>query len=551
MPYREQGKHKSVEAGRFAMVPRNDVPRSAFDYRAGHKTTFSGGWLNIIHCEEVLPGDSFKFNMTAFARLASPVVPIMDNLYMETFWFFVPNRLVWEHWQRFMGEQLDPTDTTQFLVPQVPVTTDATAPGSPADLFGITLNAVAGRTIEVNALPFRAFNLIFNEWFRDEDLVTPAVVNVDDGPDVITDYPVRSRGKRHDYITSARPWPQKPLNQLVFNMNPGQPLIPGQNMTLASNPFFGAGAPVSGLSVFEGNAATLGGSGPVVETGARTLDYPGYYNTGTDSFLMRAQPSGLAPDVRVLVNDIRTAVMVQGFMEKNARGGTRYAELVRSHFGVTSPDARLQRPEYLGGGRSNITINPVAQSVEGTGGRALGELAGTASTIHRSGFSQSFTEHGFIIGIANVRADLSYQHGTETMWFRRTVFDYYWPSTAHLGEQAVLKREIWSDGSATDLEVFGYQERWAEYKWRGSRISGGFRSNVVGPATSIDVWHLAQEFGAAPVLNETFITDVPPLARVLNETTFYAYQVMYDHLIDIRAVRCMPMFSVPGLGPRL
>lgn len=555
MPSHERGKHRSVDPTRFSMVPKNDIPRSAFDMKFGHKTTFAGGGLIPVYVEEVLPGDSFKVSMDAFARLANPIVPIMDNLYLESFFFFCPTRLVWTNWQRFMGEKLNPADSTVFITPLVVVDVANTGVGDLADYFGITLNAVAASDIEVLSFPFRAYNLIWNEWFRDEDIIDPAVVDVDDGPDVITDYEVRNRGKRHDYFTSARPWPQKPLNISTVSAIAAAPAnyVPGGNMTLTHrNVGWGIGAPVSGLGIQEGTDPVAGVA--ISYTGARVQTPDAMFNSATSPFLMRAHGTGIeTPDVRVMVNDIRTAIMVQGLMEKNSRGGTRYTELVRSHFGVTSPDARLQRPEYLGGGRSNININPVAQSVEGTGGRALGEMAGVASTIHRGGFSQSFTEHGYIIGLVSVRADLSYQHGIERFWFRRTQFDFYFPSLAHLGEQAIFRKELFANGTvAEDDLVFGYQERWAEYRWRPSRISGAFRSNVVAPATTLDVWHLSQDYGVvAPQLTEEFITDIPPLARVLNETAQYSQQILFDSFFNVRAVRAMPMFSVPGIGRTL
>lgn len=553
MPYREQGKHKSVDPTRFTMVPRNDVPRSSFDMRHGHKTTFAGGGLIPVYVEEVLPGDSFRVSMDAFARLANPIVPIMDNLYLESFFFFCPTRLVWEHFPNFMGDQDGPSDVTTYLTPTTTVTTALTAVGTLYDYFGITLNAIAGRDIEVVSFPFRAYNLIWNEWFRDEDVIEKAVVDKDDGPDTATDYEVRNRGKRHDYFTSARPWPQKPFRDDTISAIAGFPAYyqPGGNFGVG-NTLYGLGAPVVGIGVNSGAAATVG-TANISNTGSRVVASTPYWDTVNDPFFMSSNEAGTAPDVRVLVNDIRTAVMIQGMMEKNARGGTRYAELVRSHFGVVSPDARLQRPEYLGGGRSNVHINPVAQSVEGTGGRALGEMSGVASTIHHGGFSQSFTEHGYIIGLVSVRADLTYQHGIERMWFRRTQFDFYWPSLAHLGEQAIFRKELFANGTpAEDDLVFGYQERWAEYRWRPSRISGAFRSNVVAPDLTLDVWHLSQDYAlTAPELTEEFITDIPPLARVLNETTQYAQQILFDSFFNVRAVRALPMFSVPGIGRTL
>lgn len=543
MPGGKEGsyKHRSVDASRFAMVPRSDVPRSAFDVSHTHKTTFNAGFLVPVYVEEVLPGDSIKLRVTAFARLSTPIVPVMDNIIMEWFFFFVPNRLVWLNWQRFMGEKLTPAETTSFLVPQVSVV--ATDPGSMADYFGITMNGTAESEILVNALPFRAYNLIYNEWFIDQDLDTPVTVETDDGPDTDTLYTVQFRRKRHDYFTSARPWPQKPINTL--QLTSGDPFTPGGNMLLPQ-----AGAPVTGFGTNVTDTAPQGAGLGVMNTGGRVLTFPFY-----EQDVFTRVTSTNIPDVRVLVNDIRTANMVQLIMEKNARAGTRYTELVFEHFRVRSPDARLQRPEYLGGGRANVTVNPVAQtSASGATGTttSLGELAGVGSVVGTGiGFSQSFTEHGYIIGLCTVRADMSYQNGTNRMWFRRTQFDFYWPGLAHLGEQAILSREIYSLGdfdTAGDESVFGYQERYSEYKYKPNRISGWFRSTT---ATPLDMWHVAQNFATRPVLNTTFIREDPPIDRVLQVATNHGEQFLMDSMFDIRMVRAMPMFSIPGLGPRL
>jgi len=552
------GKQKSVNASRFAMVPRNDVPRSAFDVSHGHKTTFDAGYLIPVYVDEVLPGDSLRLKMTAFARLATPIVPVMDNIIMESFFFFVPNRLLWSNWERFMGEQLSPSDTTAFLLPQAVFAGTDLLVGTPGDYMGITLNnPLSANTISVNALPFRAYELIWTEWFRDQDLQNPipaAGPNVSDGPDTGSAYAILRRGKRHDYFTTARPWPQKPMssnggafsNMATFPAN----YEPGRNQSFGQiTNRFGAGAPVSGLGIVSGQAATVG-SVNIMQSGSRSTAYSPHWRNDEDIFLMASNLAGTAPDVRVLVNDIRTAVMVQGLMERNARGGTRYTELVRSHFGVLSPDQRLQRPEYLGGGRASITVNPVAQTVEDGGDRVLGELAGIGTVIaNNHGFSASFTEHGVVLGLVSVRADMTYQNGINRMWFRRTQYDFYWPGLAHLGEQAIFSKEIYADGViANDETVFGYQERWSEYKYKPSRVSGAFRSTMTTP---LDMWHLAQNFSPRPVLNAGFIVENPPMDRVLQVATTFGEQFLFDSIFDARWVRCMPMYSLPGLGPRL
>jgi len=539
---------RSVQPSRFAMVPRNDVPRSAFDLSHTHKTTFDAGELIPVLVHEVLPGDSMRVSMTAFCRLATPLVPIMDNLHLESFFFFVPNRLVWDNWARFMGEQASPSDTTTFLVPQVPIpnTVPLSGTGYLYDYFGI-LHAVpgTGTAINVNALPFRMYNLIWNEFFRDEDLDTPVPVPTGDGPDdlVADDYAPHSRRKRHDYFTSARPWPEKPGAGMPWS-NIG-PYIPGQVYSGGQ-----LGAPVSGIGVWNPSMQT--GGIAVATTGNRPNNFPNYYDSTQDTLILKAQSAGEFPDIRVLINDIRTANMMQLLAERNARGGTRYTEILRSHFGVISPDARLQRPEYLGGGHSMVHINPVTQtSFEGgTRETVLGEQAAVGTAVaDRHGFSQSFTEHGFVFGIVNVRADLSYQSGIERMWFRRGRYDFYWPALAHLGEQAIFTQEIYAAGAATDDDVFGYQERWAEYRNKPNRISAGFRSSN---PQSLDFWHLSQDFGASvPVLNSAFVTENPPIDRVAQVDILEGFAFLFDSVFDIRMVRPLPMFSVPGMGPRL
>jgi len=535
-------KQRSVDASRYAMVPRAEVPRSAFDISHAYKTTFDAGLLIPVLVQEILPGDSMRVQMTAFARLSTAIVPIMDNLHLESFFFFVPNRLTWTNWERFMGEQLTITDSTDFLVPQVSIAgTDLTI-GSIFDYMGLTLNGQAGPLL-VNALPFRAYNLIWNDWFRDQDLQDPIVTPLTEGPDAASSYALLRRGKRHDYFTTCRPWPEKP--SAVTDSGGFNPLVPGGRFTL---PPGAVGAPVTGI----GSTAGTAGSVAVRETGGRQRTYDHRF-TSSNTTVLATGLDGF-PNVRVLINDIRTANQIQRLMERNARSGTRYAEIIRDLWGVTSPDARLQRPEYLGGGRTQVTVNPVAQtSATGQTGSTtvLGELAGVGTAVMSGhSFSSSFTEHGFVIGMVQVRADLTYQQGIERMWNRRTRYDHYVPQLAHLGEQAVLRREIFSVGSAADLTVFGYQGRWDEYRNKPNRVTGHFSS--LSPDT-LDVWHLAQQFESAPLLNAAFVEDRPPVDRVLalDSAEFPNQQFLLDAIFDMRMVRCMPMFSIPGLGERL
>ena len=451
-----------------------------------------------------------------------------------------------------MGARNSPTDTTEFGVPYVDLTDVVMNPGDLPDYFGITVNNHATNSIRVNTLPFRAYNMIWNEWFRDQNLDAPITVSTGDGPDGVVYIPNRVR-KRHDYFTSALPWPEKPINTAQTGT-----LDSGGTYNTYNGPYFAAfggvsgrvGAPVSGLGVAAG-ASGAGAHAGVKQTGRSSMAWAdGHFTTASTPFLMETDLFN-NPQVRVLIRDLQMAEAINQLMQRNARGGSRYGEIVRAHFGVISPDQRLQRPEYLGGGRSWITVNPVAQTAPtGIAGTTtvLGELAGVGSGMAQDhGFSSSFVEHGYILGLVCVRANQTYQQGVERMWFRKTTFDFYWPSLAHLGEQAILSREIYADGSAGDLNVFGYQERWAEYKYRASRTSGFFRSTNPTP---LDMWHLGQEFGSRPVLNSTFLEEVPPMSRVLQVSTNRGEEFLCDAMFDVRMVRPMPMYSIPGVGTR-
>lgn len=548
------GRMPSVQANRFTMPPRQDVQRSAFSYAHQHKTTFNGGFMIPIYWEEVLPGDSFNVRMAAFARLSAPIVPVMDNLWFETAFFFVPHRLVWDNFKRFMGEKDSPTDTTEFVVPIVNVAPANTTPGTTFDYMGITFNAPSGASVGVSALPFRAINLVWNEFYRDPDLQVKLVVNKGDGPDTATDYiACPNIAKRHDYFTSARPWPERPLKTgLTGSLDGTLNSRPGQTYSWPVGQQ--SGAPVTGIGYSVGTTTNAGQT--VLEAGGRQVAYG---STVSNARLLgdAHNISGtIYPNIRVMVNDIRTSVMIQNYMEKTARGGSRYIEIVREIFGVVSPDARLQRPEYLGGGRSMITVNPIAQTMPSPAAgntqwtTKMGEQAGIGTiSVYDHGFSQSFTEHGTILGFCYVRSDLTYQQGINRAWFRRTLFDFYTPQTAGLGEQAILRREIYNTGTpAEDQLVFGYQERWSEMKYKPSRTSGYFRSTV---ATPLDMWHFAEKFLNPPQLNAAFIVENAPIDRVLQSSINFGQQFLLDSLFNVRAVRPMPMYSIPGIGVRI
>jgi len=529
-------RNKSVNVHQFTMIPKADIPRSKFDCQSAHKTTFDAGYLVPVYVDEVLPGDTFNLKMTAFARLSTPLYPIMDNMVMDSFFFFVPNRLVWDNWQRFMGQQDNPDDSIDYVVPQQTSPEGGYAIGSLQDYMGLpTVGQVdPTKTIDHGSFWTRGYNLIWNEWFRDENLQDSVLVYKGDVTDTTAaaNYELLRRGKRKDYFTSALPWPQKG-DAVTLPLGISAPI-----MRSANAPTWKAYNSASETLNTSGNNISLQASG--------IADGAGHY--------LSLDPNGglyadLSDATAATINQLRQSFQIQKLLERDARGGTRYTEIIRSHFGVISPDARLQRPEYLGGGSTPININPIAQTsasaATGTN-TPLGTLASMGTALaHNHGFTQSFVEHGVIIGLVSIRADLTYQQGLSRMWSRETRYDFYFPAFAMLGEQAVLNKEIYVTGNDTDDAVFGYQERWAEYRYYPSRISGLFRSTATG---TIDAWHLAQKFTSLPTLNDTFIADTPPVDRIVAVgSAANGKQFIFDSFFDVKKARPLPMYSVPGL----
>ena len=532
-PHKHNTRIGSAHQHKFSEVPHADIQRSTFDRTHGLKTTFNAGQLIPVYVDEALPGDTFSCNMTAFSRLATPIHPTMDNAFMDSHFFAVPVRLVWDDFEEFMGEtktykapgatRLDGTPDFTVAAP-IPPTITAGGSGeaefSLADYFGIPTKQ-AGLTY--SALWHRAYTLVWNDWFRDENLQAPKTVLTTSGGDGTT-YELLNRGKKHDYFTSALPWPQKGADVTI-------PLG-----TTAKIAYDGVSADDTYLGIYNSNTDSTQRMAAITESGDQLI--PTTSTSGT--YPMYAD---LSDATAATINQLRLAFATQKFLEIQARGGSRYIEVIKNHFNVTSPDARLQRPEYLGGGSSPVNISPVAQTSSTDATTPQGNLSAIGTTvISGHSFTKSFTEHTIVIGLVSVRTDLTYQQGLNRMFSRETIYDYYWPTLSTIGEQAVKNKEIYADGSSADEETFGYQERYAEYRYKPSSVTGKFRSNATG---TLESWHYAQEYASLPLLGDSWIqvtdTNVQRTLAVASEPQF-----IFDSLFKLRCTRPMPVNSIPG-----
>ena len=521
----------------FRERPQVRIGRSQFNRSHGLKTTFDASYLYPILVDEVLPGDTFTLKMNGFCRIFSPLdAPIMDNIEVETFFFYIPTRLLWSNWEYFQGaHDAAGAQDTDYTIPimgaGLTVATVAGASGAARLAAHLGLpEGLDSSNCEVSALPFRAYSRVWNEWFRDQNILPELTENTGNGPDTVGNYVLKKRAKKHDYFTSCLPYLQK-----------------GEDVTI----------PFAGQAEIWYNQDVGGEPTIYLPDNDPGFGGPGYYRLDTDTTRLDVSAtSGLANNVLYAelstvtggfsINALRQSVAIQRLLETDARSGTRYTEILKAHFGVTAPDYRLQRPEYLGGGKSYINVSEVANT-SATATEDQGELRGIGrGTISGHGFAKSFVEHGYILGLICARGDLTYQKGVDRMWTRQTRYDFYMPALANLGEQSVLNKEIYvSNVPATDDAVFGYQERWAEYRFAHSRLAGLFRSDAAG---SLDFWHLSEDFASLPALNSTFIEDQTPMSRVTVVDT--ADDFILDAWFDYKCARPLPVFSVPSLTAR-
>ena len=553
--------YRNRVAHQFAGAPMAQIGRSSFSRSHGYKTTFDADYLYPFMLEEVLPGDTWKVKTNSIVRVESMLKPIMDNLYLETFYFFVPNRLIWDNFERFMGQQDNPSDSIDYLIPTL-AQPDTSYWGALtlADYFGLPVASLSSTSVAgagISSLPFRAYALIYNQWFRDENLCPSVYCPKGDGPDTLTSSTGGSpsnplngsllkRAKAHDYFTSSLPWPQKgpAVDVPLGDVAPIGLYDTVESTTSASLANIGPQAFKFTAIRRTGDSRGMNGNffndGDTTGSASTDVISPNWSWVGDKTQVLLTD---LSEASAVSINSLRQAFQLQKFYERMARGGSRYIEIIKAHFGVTSPDARLQRSEYLGGNSQRMAFTTVAQtsSTDTTSPQAnLSAFGIVGGNI--GGFTRSFVEHGWIIGLFNIRADLTYQQGINKKWLRRTREDFYWPTFAHLGEQAVLNKEIFAQGTVDDDKVFGYQERFAEYRYAQSIVTGELRSSYT---QSLDIWHLAQDFETLPALNQVFIESSVPMSRIVAVPSRPAFVGDFWH--EVQCVRPMPLYGTPGL----
>ena len=531
----------------FATIPNINLGRSKFDRSYTVKDTFDFDYLVPFYLDEIIPGDTFNVNVNVFARLATQLVPIMDNMYVDFFFFFVPNRIIFSNWEKLNGAQDNPGDSTDIILPVLTTTGQQFEVGTIYDKYGLPTDVTAV-TIK-NSLPLRCYNKIWNDWFRDENLQDKVIENIDNGPDAMADYTLLKRGRQKDYFAGALPFLQKAV-AVELPLGTSAPILMDSSINIVSNQAVPTLSGAAGSNQKFVTKTAFSDAVGTINGVAAGNNQDMWWGNETGTVLTQAQidaqnlRADLSDATAATINSLRQAFQMQSLFELDARGGTRYVEILKAHFGVTSPDFRLQRPEYLGGGESRINVHPVAQTSPTSGGDPQAQLAAfatTSATGSKIGFTKSFVEHGYVLGLACARADITYQQGLNRMWNRSTRYDFFWPKLQELGEQSILNKEIYAQGTADDELVFGYQERYAEYKYRPSEIRGEFRSTY---ATSLDYWHMAEEFSALPLLNDDFIVQNTPVDRAIAVPT--EPHLLFDAWIQQKCARPMMTYSVPA-----